>query len=203
MERFKDIFSRPLVLLIILVLTIGSVVTTFVLRGISDSKLEEISKYPITEVVEDENGKLTAKTISKEETIEQDYNYIKNKYEEAVHPESQVVDTITTYLDNRYNTPALSIEDRINKTLPLVSSENKEKVRDEMTKENITSFELLKVYHNGQSQDMLSGISTRLSYVCDMKINGKESYYTIVCERASEDGKEWRILDTVKTADAD
>lgn len=201
MERIKDIFSRPLVLLIVIILAIGSVVATFVLKGINDSKLEEISKYPITEIVEDENGKLIAKTINEEEAAEQDYEYVKKKYEEAVHPESQVVDTVTTYLNNRYNTPTLSVEDRLNKTLPMVADQSKDKVRGEMMKENITRFELLKVYHNGQSQDMLKGVSSRLSYVCNMKINGKESYYTVICDRVSEDGKEWKIFDTVLTAD--
>ena len=202
MERFRNIVSKPLVLLAIILVAIGSLVTTIVVNNICASKIEEVSKYPIEKIEEDENGKLIAITKNSSALTEENYYTVKQKYDSVVYPEKAATDVIEQHIKYRYNSPSLSLEERKEKALAYVSAEYYDTVRQEMEKESYDSFKLLKVFHNGRSLNTLDDSMNVLSYVCLFEINGKQKYYTVFCERGARDSQEWKIKSMTKICDA-
>ena len=63
-EKLAEIITKPVLVIVLIVLTLGSVVTYAVINNITTSKADIVSNLDIDEISTDEDtGKLTAKLV--------------------------------------------------------------------------------------------------------------------------------------------
>lgn len=195
-EKLKYILTKPITIIILLVLAILSLVAFGIINNAADSKKETVSNMNIETISRDENGKLDVKLVDYEKNQNNSYEEVSEKLKEAANPESENTDKISKYFETRYNYDdgeANNLDNTINAIQDIATDDFLDAVKSSMTKskdEGKCELTINKIYITGAKADELNARSVVIPYIFDVNINGKSYLYRAELKTI---GGEWKI----------
>lgn len=195
-EKLKYILTKPITIIILLVLAILSLIAFGIINNAADSKKETVSNMNIETISRDENGKLDVKLVDYEKNQNNSYEEVSEKLKEAANPESENTDKISKYFETRYNYDdgeANNLDNTINAIQDIATDDFLDAVKSSMSKskdEGKCELTINKIYITGAKSDELNARSVVIPYIFDVNINGKNYLYRAELKTI---GGEWKI----------
>lgn len=195
-EKLKYILTKPITIIILLVLAILSLIAFGIINNAADSKKETVSNMNIETISRDENGKLDVKLVDYEKNQNNSYEEVSEKLKEAANPESENTDKISKYFETRYNYDdgeANNLDNTINAIQDIATDDFLDAVKSSMSKskdEGKCELTINKIYITGAKADELNARSVVIPYIFDVNINGKNYLYRAELKAI---GGEWKI----------
>lgn len=195
-ERIKEILTKPIYVVLVLLITIVSLVTFAVVNNISTEKTTLVSSLDIDEITTDEKtGKLIAKLVDYKEKQENEYIELKKVLANAANPEKSITDNISKYINARYNYDegAKNNKDNVLNIIDdFATNDFKDYVSESLDKEKEkkSKAEILKFYINGRKFEMLNSSTNELLYVYVIDINGEQQVFQI---NVKSEGGVWKL----------
>lgn len=196
-EKLAEIITKPVLVIVLIVLTLGSVVTYAVINNITTSKADIVSNLDIDEISTDaDTGKLTAKLVDYEQKQKDNYKKVTEGLEQAANPEKAITDKIDKYIMARYSFDG-KLKDNREKILEIIkdiaSDDFKDFVKDDIDdNKNSESSEcvIVKKFINARKMEILNGSTNELVYFYIVSINDSQK---VIQFNVISVGGEWEI----------
>ena len=195
-ERIKEILTKPMFVIAVVLISVVSLVAFAVINNITSEKTTLVSSLDIDEITTDEEtGKLTAKLVDYKEKQENEYIELTEELANAANPEKSITDNINKYINARYNYDDGAKNNKEN-VLNIIDEFSTDDFKDYVSesldkeKEKKSKAKIIKTYINGRKFEILNSSTNELLYVYVIDINDEQQVFQI---NVKSEGGVWKL----------